>query len=107
MLTETILKAINVNVFRAEDGIKAVDMIRRNGRTIDLILMDIKMPGMNGFEATAEIKKIKSEIPIIAQTAYTLAEEKEKCLAVGCDDYIAKPIDRKLLLEKINKFLDN
>lgn len=106
ILTETILKAIDVNVLRAENGIAAVDMISNNGRTIDLILMDIKMPLMNGFDATVEIKKIKSEIPIIAQTAYTLAEEKEKCLAAGCDDYIAKPIDRKLLLEKINKFLD-
>ena len=106
LLTEIILKNSNANVLRAADGLAAVDIIRRNGQTIDLILMDIKMPGMNGYEATAEIKKIKSEIPIIAQTAYTLAEEKEKCLEAGCDDYIPKPIDRHLLLEKIDKFLD-
>lgn len=107
ILTETILKAFKVNVLRAEDGLAAVDLIRRNGQQIDLILMDIKMPLMNGYEATAEIKKIKHKIPIIAQTAYVLAEEKEKCLEAGCDDYIAKPIDRQLLLEKINKFLNN
>lgn len=60
-----------------------------------------------GLKQQHKIKKIKNKIPIIAQTAYVLAEEKEKCLAVGCDDYISKPIDRKLLLEKINRFLDN
>jgi len=107
ILAETILKASKANVLRAEDGIAAVDIIRRNGQQVDLILMDIKMPGMNGYEATTEIKKIKGEIPIIAQTAYTLAEEKEKCLEAGCDDYIPKPIDRQILLKKINKFLDD
>jgi len=107
ILTETILKAYKVNVLRAEDGISAVDMIRKNGQYIDLILMDIKIPGINGYEATTEIKKIKSEIPIIAQTAYVLAEEREKCLEAGCDDYIPKPIDRTILLQKINKCLNS
>lgn len=107
ILTETILKNSNINVLRAADGIAAVDIIRQNGQKIDLILMDIKMPRMNGYDATSEIKKIKSEIPIIAQTAYTLAEEKEKCLEAGCDDYIPKPIERQLLLEKIDKFLSD
>jgi CheY-like chemotaxis protein len=104
LLMETILKSCKANVFRANDGISAVEMIRKNGQHIDLILMDIKIPGINGFEATREIKKIKSTIPVIAQTAYAMAGEREKCLNAGCDDYIAKPIDRNNLINKINRF---
>jgi CheY-like chemotaxis protein len=105
-LTETILKSCKAKVFRAKDGLAAVETIRNNGRHIDLILMDIKIPGINGLEATQEIKKIKNEIPIIAQTAYAMAGEKDKCLAAGCNDYIPKPIDRKLLIRKISKQLN-
>ncbi|MBN2173644.1 MAG: response regulator [Bacteroidales bacterium] len=105
-LTETILKSCKANVFRASNGLTAVDTIRNNGRHFDLVLMDIKIPGINGLEATREIKKINREIPVIAQTAYAMAGEKDKCLAAGCDDYISKPIDRKLLLGKIRMQLN-
>jgi CheY-like chemotaxis protein len=68
--------------------------------------MDIKMPVMNGYEAISEIKKINPDIPIIAQTAYALSGEKEKILNAGCNDYLSKPIMGKVLLEKINKYIN-
>lgn len=73
--------------------------------TIDLVLMDINMPVMNGFIATKEIKKIKPNLPIIAQTAYAIAGDREKFIDAGCDDYISKPIKKDELIEVINKFL--
>jgi len=67
--------------------------------------MDVKMPVMDGHEATKEIRKINKDVIIIAQTANALIGDQEKALAVGCNDYIAKPIDSELLLEIINKYL--
>jgi CheY-like chemotaxis protein len=69
--------------------------------------MDIKMPEMDGIEATQQIKKIKPGIPVIAQTAFALSEDEKKFRAQGFDDYITKPIDIKLLLEKLNFWLTN
>jgi len=67
----------------------------------DIILMDLKMPIMSGFEVTCEIRKFNREVIIIAQTAFGLLGDKEKALKAGCDDYIAKPINKALLFEKI------
>ena len=64
------------------------------------------MPIMDGYEATLAIKKINHNIPVIAQTSYVLANEKEKCLDAGCDDYIDKPPDLEELLHKIDKYLN-
>lgn len=72
---------------------------------IDLILMDIRMPVMDGLEATKQIKSIRPELPVIAQTAYAFSEEKMQILSFGCDDYISKPIERKKLIELIDKYL--
>jgi len=70
-----------------------------------LILMDIKMPVIDGLEATRKIRKFNSEIPIIAQSAYALAGDAEKALSAGCNDYVTKPVNRKVLLKIINKWL--
>lgn len=86
-------------VIRAENGVETVDKIK-SGEIVDLILMDIKMPIMNGYEATIEIKKIKPDIPIIAQTAYALAGDSIKAREAGCDNYLSKPI-RITMLEEI------
>ena len=86
-----------------QDGKEAIDYC--SGNDVDLILMDIQLPGISGFEATQKIKKIKPYIPIIAQTAFALKGEKEKSLEAGCDDYITKPIDKNNLVELINKYL--
>jgi two-component system, cell cycle response regulator DivK len=105
LFLEALLKRTNAELIWAETGKAAIDAINSNP-TIDIVLMDIKMPEMNGYEATFEIKKIRPTIPIIAQTAYALAGEKEKILSAGCDDYLSKPIMGKVLLEKIDKFLN-
>ena len=70
-----------------------------------MVLMDLKMPAMNGYEATRQIRKFNKTIPIIAQTAYALAGDKAKALAAGCNDYLSKPINRGGLMEMIYKYL--
>lgn len=99
---EEALLDTNARVIRAENGIEAVSCIKE--QKIDMVLMDIKMPQMNGFEATKIIKEYNKNIPIIAQTAYALAGEKEKILASGCDDYISKPILQNVLLKTMIKY---
>ena len=68
---------------------------------IDLILMDIKMPELSGYDATKKIREFNKDIIIIAQTAYSLTGDKEKAIEAGCNEYITKPIDKKELMEKI------
>jgi CheY-like chemotaxis protein len=75
-----------------------------NNSKVDLVLMDILLPVMNGYEATRQIKTARKDIPVIAQTAYALTEDRSKALAAGCDDFIAKPIGREELLNKIHSF---
>lgn len=72
---------------------------------IDLVLMDIKMPVMDGYEATRQIKKFRPGLPIIAQTAYALEGDLEISIAAGCDDYISKPLNKVILINCLNKFL--
>ena len=79
-------------------------MCRENSE-IDFVLMDMKMPIMNGFEATKLIKEFRPDLPIVAQTAYSTREEKGDALLAGCDDFISKPISKETLNEAINKYL--
>jgi CheY-like chemotaxis protein len=102
---EAIFADTQVQLLHVVDGKQAIELCKTIGK-IDLILMDIKMPEKSGYEVIKEIKKFRSEIPIIAQTAYTLKEDKAKCIAAGCDDYISKPIDIELLLGKIRKYFN-
>ena len=84
----------------AENGKTAVEMIQKND--YDIVLMDMEMPEMNGYEATGVIRhELKSKIPIIAMTAHAMTGEREKCLKLGMNDYIAKPINVNLLFSKI------
>lgn len=83
---------INCNILHAKHGKEAVEICKENTE-IEIILMDLKMPVMNGFEATEIIKKLKPNLPIIAQTAYTTSEDKEKAFLAGCNDFISKPIN--------------
>ena len=99
-----VLKKSGIEPVWAKDGKEAIKLCKENS-SIDLVLMDINMPVMNGYEATKEIKKFRSKLPIIAQTAYAIAGDREKSLAAGCDDYISKPIKAELLMEKIGKLL--
>ncbi len=88
----------------AKNGEEAVELVG-NYPEIDLVLMDLKMPKMDGFEATKIIKQNRKDLPIIAQTAFAMSGDKEKALDAGCDDYLAKPINRKNLFSVLRKFL--
>lgn len=103
-LLEAILEGMVQKVTCTKFGKKAVE-ICRNNPDINLVLMDIKMPDLNGYEATREIRTFNKDVLIIAQTAYALFGDKEKAMDAGCNDYISKPIDKTLLLEMINKHM--
>lgn len=103
-LLEVMLAKTSVKILRGKNGIETLQLFKENPQ-IDLILMDIKMPEMDGCEVTREIRKINTKIPIIAQTAYALEEEKEKSFEAGCTDYITKPINKKELLFLIDSKL--
>ncbi|MFO7828313.1 MAG: transporter substrate-binding domain-containing protein [Bacteroidales bacterium] len=99
-----LLKNKGMNLLKAVNGNEAIELCKTRD-DIDLILMDIKMPGMNGLEATMEIKKIKPTIPVIIQTAYAMQNDERLSLQAGCDDYISKPIKREKLLSILDKWL--
>lgn len=99
-----ILAPTGVKILYASNGAEAVDLAS-DTEDIDVILMDIKMPVMDGFEATEKIRKSNTSIPIIATTAYAMSGDKEKCLAIGCNAYISKPLRKNELYETINKHL--
>jgi CheY-like chemotaxis protein len=98
------LKSTQAEIIHAKNGLEALEYCKSDP-SIDLVLMDIKMPQMNGYTATQEIKKIRGNLPIIAQTAFAMEEEKNQCFASGCDAYLSKPTDRIKLLYTINNFL--
>lgn len=99
-LLKLYLTPMNTKVIWAKNGVEAISLFSLNPH-IDIILMDIKMPILSGYDATREIKLISPNVPIIAQTAYAINNEKENALAAGCDDYIPKPISWKILSEKM------
>jgi len=101
-----LLAPTGASIIRAENGKIAVDFCLNNAN-IDIVLMDLLMPVMNGYEATRQIKVIRNDIPIIAQTAYAQADDRKKAWEAGCDDFIAKPIGKDELLQKINYFFAN
>lgn len=104
LFIKEMLKQSGVKLMCAKNGREAIE-ICSDRPEIDLVLMDIKMPIVNGYDATKEIKKIRPDLPIIAQTAYALSGDEEKAIAAGCDDYISKPIKQDLLIAKLNKFI--
>lgn len=103
---QEVLAETKANVLWARNGQEAVDMAKAHPE-IDLILMDIKMPVMNGYDATAKIREFNKDVVIIAQTAYALTGEKEKTIAAGCNYYITKPIEINVLLNTLKGFLKN
>lgn len=102
---EKLLSRAGFLLLRAKNGSEAVEYARIF-QDIDLILMDIKMPVKNGVEATREIKQFRPGIPIIATTAFAIPGDREVFLKAGCDEYIPKPIKSDLLMEMINKFIE-
>lgn len=100
----TALSKTNVNILRAFNGQEAVEIAKVNP-LVELILMDIKMPKMNGLEATKAIKSFRSDVVIVAQTAFAMEEDRKNCQAVGVDDFLSKPVRYKLLFETLSKHL--
>lgn len=103
-LLETILSPTGACILRAKTGLEAIKRCESETR-LNLVLMDIKMPDLDGLEATRRIKAIRKNLPIIAQTAYAMSTDEENCLSSGCDDYISKPLRIDDLLKKIDHFL--
>ena len=101
-LLSRIVQKISKKVLNAITGLQAVEACRNNP-DIDLVLMDIRMPMMNGLEATQQIRQFNKDVIIIAQTAYGFSGDREKAIEAGCDDYITKPINKTLLFELIKK----
>lgn len=102
VLMTYILKR-DYNIVRAINGLEAVQKVKEGG--IDLVLMDINMPVMDGIEATKAIKAEHPEIPVLALTANAYESDKENAFNAGCDDFIAKPVNCKETLDIVNKYL--
>jgi signal transduction histidine kinase/CheY-like chemotaxis protein len=102
-LSELIQQA-GAKILEAKDGVQAVECVKTTP-SIDLVLLDIMMPNMDGYEAAKKIKSLRPGLPIIAQTAYSDARQRERSLESGCDGYISKPYNTPELLNLINNFL--
>ena len=102
-IIENFLKVTNIKVQIAGTGELAIELA--NSMKPDLILMDIKLPGINGLEATRSIKKTQPNIIIIAQTAFATDSDKQEALDAGCNDFISKPIKVNVLLSAIYKYI--
>jgi signal transduction histidine kinase/ActR/RegA family two-component response regulator len=103
-LITKLLKGTGAEFTLEKDGLKAIERCK-NDENLDLVLMDIQLPFLDGYEATRRIKEIRPELPIIAQTANAMLDDRRRALEAGCEEYIAKPLDRIELADKINKLL--
>jgi CheY-like chemotaxis protein len=103
ILISNIIKDFSSDILKAGSGSQAVEL-SKNNPDLDLILMDIKMPGMDGFEATRQIRNFNKNVVIIAQTAYAQTGDRHKAEEAGCNDYIAKPILKTDLISLIKKY---
>jgi len=90
----------------AIDGLEAVRLCKENP-DIDFVLMDIKLPELNGYDATKRIREFNKDIVIIAQTSYAFPDDREKAITAGCNDYISKPYSQNDLLELLKKWTKN
>lgn len=104
LFIDILLRSENYDVLHAMNGYEAVETVRR--QVVDLVLMDLKMPVMDGLTAIEKIREFKPDLPIIVLTASILPSNRETAFHAGCNDYMTKPIDSKLLMETIAKYFD-
>lgn len=103
LLLKAILSKTGIKIIVVDNGNAAIQLIK-DAEKVDLILMDIKLKGISGLEATRQIKSIMPNMPVIAQTACAISGDMEKCIAAGCSAYLTKPISSSKLLETIDYF---
>jgi len=104
ILLEVLLAGYNCKLVNTFDGRETIEALKKYPDAA-LILMDLKMPGMDGYIATREIRKFNKTIPIIAQTAYALSGDSQKALDAGCNSYVTKPIKKEELINIIDPYL--
>ena len=100
---DMVLREYASEVIHAETGKQALEKVSERD-DISMVFMDLKMPDMDGYEATIKIKMLKPHLPVLAVTAYAMSGDEEKALEAGCDDYLPKPFSTKQILEKLIKF---
>jgi CheY-like chemotaxis protein len=106
LFIESFLKRTKSQVIWARDGEQLIELFREDP-SVDLILMDLRMPVLNGIDATKKIRKINSDLPVIALTAYAFADDRERSLQAGCNDYLSKPVKLEELQATLMKYLVN
>ncbi len=104
-LIEEMLEETGIKVTHATTGLEAVKFCRKDD-SFDIVLMDMRLPEMDGYEATRRIKEFKPNLSVVAQTAHALIEDRKKCMAAGCDDYLTKPINQDLLFQTLSQYLN-
>jgi CheY-like chemotaxis protein len=104
LLLMEFLSNLNIELLHATNGKEAVE-ICESGKVISLVLMDIKMPVMDGYSATREIRKVFPDLPVIALTAYSFEDDRKKATECGCNDFISKPFSKTVLVEAVSKYL--
>ena len=105
-LLEIMVKKYSKSTLTSSTGKETLELYRKNP-DIDLILMDLKMPNMNGYETTREIRKLNNDVIILAQTAYALAGDEEKAITAGCNGYLSKPIKQEVIDDLLIKYFKN
>jgi PAS domain S-box-containing protein len=104
MLLKHVLNKTGISITHVENGEEVLETLKKDDQ-FDILLLDIKMPVLNGIETAKLIRQKEYKIPILAQTAYAMTDDRTKCIEAGCDDYVTKPIKAKELLSKINDLL--
>ncbi|MBL7112275.1 MAG: response regulator [Bacteroidales bacterium] len=104
-LIEALLVGTGTEIIWAKDGMEAVEFFK-SGKHADLVLMDMRMPVMDGITATREIRKINKKIPVLAVSAYTMDEVKEKAIEAGCNDFLSKPVNSAGLVEMMKRYIN-
>lgn len=103
-LLEVLLKRKKISYLLAVDGLEAIEMFKKHPE-IDLVLLDIKLPNLNGEVVLIKMKELRPDVPIVVQTAYVFEEDKKRFFDIGCDDYISKPLNKELFYEILSRWL--